>query len=118
MWSQRAVLGKHCPVAPGSPGGQELQLRVPFQVNIRVSLPGLVSSQAHGHSCPWKHFLSVSFSWTWQEESGALITCLGEASFRLTQAKGFVCLGKHLLELVGQFLALAGVLVGMLEVQA
>lgn len=33
------------------------------------------------------------------------------------QAKGFVCLGKHLLELVGQFLALAGVLMGMLEVQ-
>lgn len=32
------------------------------------------------------------------------------------QAKGFVCLGKHLLELVGQFLA--GVLMGMLEVQA
>ena len=67
----------------------------------------------HRHSCPWKHFLSVSFSYTWQEESGALITCLGEASFRLTQAKG-----KHLLELVGQFPALAGVLVGTLEAQA
>lgn len=56
--------------------------------------------------------------WTWQEESGALITSLGESSFRLTQAKGFVCLERRLQEVVGQSLALAGVLMGLLEVQA
>lgn len=53
---------------------------MPFQLDIRVSLPSIVSSQPHGHSCPWKHFLSASFSRTWQEETCALITCLGEAS--------------------------------------
>lgn len=105
--SERAVLGKHNPMAAESPSGWELRLLVLAWLDIRAPRP-------RRHSRPWKHFLSVFFSWSWQE-SGALITCLGEASFRLMQAKGF---GKHLLGLVGQFLALAGVLVGMLEAQA
>lgn len=53
---------------------------------------GIGASRPHGRSRPWKHFLS--FSWTWQEESIALITCLGEAGFGLTEAKGSVCLWK------------------------
>jgi len=86
--------GKSCAVAPGSPGGQELQLLVPAWPNISSSRPDVSISWPPGHSCPWEHFLSAAFSWTWQEESSALITCLGEAGFGLTQAKGFVCLWK------------------------
>lgn len=33
-----------------------------------------------GVRCTWEH--SLRFSWPWQEEKGALITCLGEARFR------------------------------------
>lgn len=80
--SYRAGLGKHHPMAPGSPGGQELQLLVPAQLDIGASLPNIPASQPHGHSCPWKQFLCVSFSWSWQEESSALITCLREAGLR------------------------------------
>lgn len=65
-------------------------------LDIGASLLRIGASWPRRRSCPWKHFLSVSFSWTWQEKSSALITCLGEAGFRLTQAKGFVCLWKAL----------------------
>jgi len=67
---------------------------VPAWPNISSSRPDVSISWPPGHSCPWEHFLSAAFSWTWQEESSALITCLGEAGFGLTQAKGFVCLWK------------------------
>lgn len=59
--------GKICPMAPS------------VLVSAGPGSPSVLPSPA-GVQCTWEH--SLCFSRPWQEEKGALITCLGEARFR------------------------------------